>query len=143
MKDLKLPPHSVEAEQAVLGGLMLDNQRWDDIADLLTSHDFYSRPHAVIWNVMVELSEQGLPMDLITLSEKMEIEGTLAPAAALRISLSCPKTPPARPISAPMRRSCASAPLCVSWSARQTKLLMLVIPRRGATVASCWIWPNR
>lgn len=77
MKDLKLPPHSVEAEQAVLGGLMLDNQRWDDIADLLTSHDFYSRPHAVIWNVMVELSEQGLPIDLITLSEKMEIEGTL------------------------------------------------------------------
>ncbi|HCZ4695532.1 TPA: replicative DNA helicase [Salmonella enterica subsp. enterica serovar Saintpaul str. CFSAN004147] len=77
MKDLKLPPHSVEAEQAVLGGLMLDNQRWDDIADLLTSHDFYSRPHAVIWNVMVELSEQGLPMDLITLSEKMETEGTL------------------------------------------------------------------
>lgn len=77
MKDLKLPPHSVEAEQAVLGGLMLDNQRWDDIADLLTSHDFYSRPHAVIWNVMVELSEQGLPMDLITLSEKMEIEGSL------------------------------------------------------------------
>ena len=56
---------------------MLDNQRWDDIADLLTSHDFYSRPHAVIWNVMVELSEQGLPMDLITLSEKMETEGTL------------------------------------------------------------------
>lgn len=77
MKDLKLPPHSVEAEQAVLGGLMLDNQRWDDIADILTCHDFYSRPHAVIWNVMVELSEQGLPMDLITLSEKMEIEGTL------------------------------------------------------------------
>lgn len=77
MKDLKLPPHSVEAEQAVLGGLMLDNQRWDDIADILTCHDFYSRPHAVIWNVMVELSEQGLPIDLITLSEKMEIEGTL------------------------------------------------------------------
>lgn len=77
MKDLKLPPHSVEAEQAVLGGLMLDNQRWDDIADILTCHDFYSRPHAVIWKVMVELSEQGLPMDLITLSEKMEIEGTL------------------------------------------------------------------
>lgn len=77
MVDTKAPPNSIEAEQAVLGGLMLDNQRWDDIADILTCHDFYSRPHAVIWNVMVELSEQGLPMDLITLSEKMEIEGTL------------------------------------------------------------------
>ncbi|EQA8340154.1 replicative DNA helicase [Klebsiella oxytoca] len=77
MVDSKAPPNSIEAEQAVLGGLMLDNQRWDDIADILTCHDFYSRPHAVIWNVMVELSEQGLPMDLITLSEKMEIEGTL------------------------------------------------------------------
>ncbi|HHT2833908.1 TPA: replicative DNA helicase [Klebsiella aerogenes] len=77
MVDTKAPPNSIEAEQAVLGGLMLDNQRWDDIADILTCHDFYSRAHAVIWNVMVELSEQGLPMDLITLSEKMEIEGAL------------------------------------------------------------------
>lgn len=78
MSDIKLPPHSLEAEQAVLGGLMLDNERWEIVADLLTSHDFYTRPHALIWNALTELSEQGQPMDLITLSEKMETEGNLS-----------------------------------------------------------------
>lgn len=109
MVDTKAPPNSIEAEQAVLGGLMLDNQRWDDIADILTCHDFYSRPHAVIWNVMVELSEQGLPMDLITLSEKWRSKARWTPAAVLPISPSCQKIPPAQPIFVLMQRSYASA----------------------------------
>lgn len=44
MEGLKLPPHSLEAEQSVLGGLMLDNERWDHVAERVVSNDFYSRP---------------------------------------------------------------------------------------------------
>lgn len=43
------PPHSISAEQAVLGGLMLDNDRWDDIATIVSADRFYSRPHGVIF----------------------------------------------------------------------------------------------
>ena len=42
---LKVPPHSLEAEQSVLGGLLLDNERWDSVAEKVVAGDFYSRPH--------------------------------------------------------------------------------------------------
>ena len=45
----KLPPHSIEAEQAVLGSLMIDNQRWDRVAETITERDFYSRHHQLIF----------------------------------------------------------------------------------------------
>ncbi|WP_108652319.1 replicative DNA helicase [Dongshaea marina] len=67
--DLKLPPHSFEAEQSVLGGLMLDNQAWDRVAELITSQDFYSKPHRLIFQAMAQLAESGRPIDLITLQE--------------------------------------------------------------------------
>ena len=44
MEGLKLPPHSLEAEQSVLGGLMLDNERWDNVSERVASNDFFSRP---------------------------------------------------------------------------------------------------
>ncbi|STE89308.1 replicative DNA helicase [Escherichia coli] len=46
---LKVPPHSIEAEQSVLGGLMLDNERWDDVAERVVADDFYTRPHRHIF----------------------------------------------------------------------------------------------
>ncbi|MDH5359485.1 MAG: replicative DNA helicase [Gammaproteobacteria bacterium] len=66
---LKVPPHSIEAEQSVLGGLMLDNATWDQIADLLTEDDFYRRDHRLIYRAISELGEIGTPFDVITLSE--------------------------------------------------------------------------
>uniref|UniRef100_A0A7M2QMG4 DNA 5'-3' helicase n=1 Tax=feces metagenome TaxID=1861841 RepID=A0A7M2QMG4_9ZZZZ len=77
MSDMKLPPHALEAEQAVLGGLMLDNERWEVVSDLLTQHDFYTRAHMRIWSALASLSEAGKPLDLITLAEKLESEGAL------------------------------------------------------------------
>lgn len=47
-----LPPHSIESEQSVLGGLMLDNDRWDDIATIVSADNFYVRPHQLIFNAM-------------------------------------------------------------------------------------------
>lgn len=74
---LKVPPHSIEAEQSVLGGLMLDNERWDDVAERVVADDFYTRPHRHIFTEMARLQESGSPIDLITLTESLERQGQL------------------------------------------------------------------
>ena len=74
---LKVPPHSIEAEQSVFGGLMLDNERWDDVAERVVADDFYTRPHRHIFTEMHRLQEMGKPIDLITLAESLEIQGQL------------------------------------------------------------------
>jgi replicative DNA helicase len=69
---LKVPPHSLEAEQSVLGGLMLDNQAWDTVAERLVADDFYRYEHRLTFNVMAGLAESGQPLDVVTLSEALE-----------------------------------------------------------------------
>jgi replicative DNA helicase len=69
---LRVPPHSLEAEQAVLGGLMLDNSTWDQIADRLDESDFYRGDHRLIFRAIRHLSENGQPFDLLTLAEWLE-----------------------------------------------------------------------
>ncbi|ROR13756.1 replicative DNA helicase [Erwinia sp. JUb26] len=78
MEGLKLPPHSLEAEQSVLGGLMLDNERWDNVAERVVAKDFFSRPHRMIFAEMQRLLELGKPIDLITLSESLETKSELS-----------------------------------------------------------------
>lgn len=75
---LRLPPHSVQAEQSVLGGLMLDNQTWDQIADRVTEGDFYNREHRQIFNAISLLADQGQPIDVVTIAEELERLGELA-----------------------------------------------------------------
>ncbi|AVJ19541.1 replicative DNA helicase [Serratia rhizosphaerae] len=77
MEGLKMPPHSLEAEQSVLGGLMLDNERWDNVAERVVANDFFSRPHRLIFTEMQRLLEMSKPIDLITLSESLEQRGDL------------------------------------------------------------------
>ncbi|EGL4349080.1 replicative DNA helicase [Salmonella enterica] len=77
VEGLKTPPHSIEAEQSVLGGLMLDNERWDTVAERVIAGDFFSRPHRLIFTEMQRLFESGKPIDLITLSESLELQGQL------------------------------------------------------------------
>ncbi|MCE2570644.1 replicative DNA helicase [Motilimonas eburnea] len=72
VSSLKVPPHSFEAEQSVLGGVMLDNQAWDRVAEAVVDKDFYSRPHRLIFQVMESLANAGDPIDLITVSELLE-----------------------------------------------------------------------
>ncbi len=69
---LKVPPHAIDAEQAVLGGLMLDNHAWDHIADRIVEHDFYRLDHRTIYRVMADLVLQSKPLDIITVSEALE-----------------------------------------------------------------------
>ncbi len=66
---VKVPPHSIEAEQSVLGGILLDNRAWDDLADILVENDFYRHDHRLIYRVMSRLSAQDKPIDVLTVSD--------------------------------------------------------------------------
>ncbi|WP_040551600.1 replicative DNA helicase [Rheinheimera nanhaiensis] len=69
---VKMPPHSIEAEQSVLGGLMLDNEAWDRVAEKVVEQDFYLRAHRFIFAAMSRLAEASQPIDIITVSENLE-----------------------------------------------------------------------
>ncbi|GAB4357444.1 MAG: replicative DNA helicase [Immundisolibacter sp.] len=69
---LKVPPHSIEAEQSVLGGLLLEGTAWDQVADRLTEEDFYRQDHRLIFSAIRRVHEQGRPCDLITVAECLE-----------------------------------------------------------------------
>ncbi len=74
---LRLPPHSVEAEQSVLGGLMLDAAAWDQIADRVIADDFYRNDHRLIFEAVAGLIERSQPCDAVTLSGHLEAKGIL------------------------------------------------------------------
>ncbi|OLQ85086.1 replicative DNA helicase [Vibrio ponticus] len=74
---IKAPPHSLEAEQSVIGGLLLDNERWDTVAERVVARDFYSRPHRIIFEAVQRILEDSKPLDLITLSEYLELHENL------------------------------------------------------------------
>ncbi|MEJ2602003.1 MAG: replicative DNA helicase [Gammaproteobacteria bacterium] len=80
---LRVPPHSVEAEQSLLGGLMLDNSAWDKVADVLIADDFYRKDHRLIFSAIGRLAEHGKPADAVTLSEYLDNKGELADAGGL------------------------------------------------------------
>lgn len=79
----KAPPYSVEAEQSVLGGLMLDNRWWDDLADKLGAEDFYREDHQLIYRAIAELASGRRPCDFITLSEHLKSRGQLEDAGGI------------------------------------------------------------
>jgi len=79
----QVPPHSKQAEQSVLGGLLLDNRAWDEIADLISEDDFYQSYHRLIFVASRRLIEKGDPCDVITLSELLESQGQLEDVGGL------------------------------------------------------------
>jgi len=86
---LKLPPHSLDAEQSILGGLLLDNEAADRIGDIVSEDDFYSEAHRIIYRHIAALGSEGKPVDVVTLSEalhstqKLDYVGGLAYLGAL------------------------------------------------------------
>ncbi len=72
---LRVPPHSIEAEQSVLGGLMLDNSAWDRAGDLLTDSDFYRYEHKAIYKAIGDLVANTKPADVITVFEQLQMHG--------------------------------------------------------------------
>jgi replicative DNA helicase len=89
LDQLKLPPHSLEAEQSVLGGLMLDNDAADRIGDVVNADDFYSDAHRIVYRHVTQLIAEGKPADVVTVSEalastqKLDYVGGLAYLGAL------------------------------------------------------------
>ena len=77
---LKVPPHSIEAEQSFLGGLMLDEIAWFKTSDKVRPEDFYRPAHRIIFEVMGELAEQNSPLDEVILSEALSSRGLLEKA---------------------------------------------------------------
>ena len=74
-EQVSIPPHSTEAEQAVLGGIMLSNQYWDSIAERVITEDFYTFAHKAIFQTMEELMRNQTPIDLITLDQALKAKG--------------------------------------------------------------------
>ncbi|MCH8060788.1 MAG: replicative DNA helicase, partial [Proteobacteria bacterium] len=80
---LKVPPNSIEAEQSLLGGLMLDHESWDKIADVVTVHDFYRKDHRLIFAAIASLSDAANPCDVVTVSEHLDNRGELEESGGL------------------------------------------------------------
>ncbi len=74
---LRLPPHSIEAEQSLLGGLMLDSSAWDQVADRVSADDFYRQDHRLIFDAAAGLINRGQPCDAVTISTHLESQGVL------------------------------------------------------------------
>ncbi|HNR91557.1 MAG TPA: replicative DNA helicase [Dokdonella sp.] len=72
---LRVPPHSIEAEQAVLGGLMLAPDAWERVADRINEEDFYRRDHRLIFRAINELAAKDMPCDAVTLGEWFQTQG--------------------------------------------------------------------
>ena len=80
---LRIPPHSLEGESSVLGGLLLDNSAWDRVADLLTDSDFYRFEHRLIYAAVGTLINATRPADVITVFEALQNQGKAEEAGGL------------------------------------------------------------
>ncbi len=72
IKNAKIPPNSIESEQSVLGGLLLHNETWDRVADILTDADFYNASHRIIFNAISTLLQHDQPADILTVKEQVK-----------------------------------------------------------------------
>ena len=84
VEKLKVPPHSIEAEQSVLGSMLIDPESWDKVAELVTDTDFYNRSHQIIFRAIIRLLNNSNPVDLITVSEELEKHDELEDAGGDR-----------------------------------------------------------
>jgi replicative DNA helicase len=81
---LRIPPHSIEAEQSVIGGLMLDNTAFEKVADLIGENDFYRYDHRLIWTQVSKLIEKSHPADVLTVFEALKSSGKVDDAGGLQ-----------------------------------------------------------
>ena len=80
---LRIPPHSVEAEQAVLGGVLIDNDAWDRIAGILNAAHFYRNDHRAVFDAVSGLCDEGRPCDAVTVAERLDRDGQLESSGGL------------------------------------------------------------
>ena len=73
----RIPPHSIEAEESVIGGVLLDNEAYDRVADVIRVEDFYVERHARVFSALASLSESAQPMDVVTVAERLKQRGEI------------------------------------------------------------------
>ncbi|HIG07189.1 MAG: replicative DNA helicase [Methylococcales bacterium] len=101
VESLKVPPNSIQAEQAVLGGLMLDNEGWDKVAENVTEEDFYRKEHRYIFRAISQLASKMEPFDVVTVSEMLETMGEIDTVGGLAyVGMLAKDTPTAANIDA-------------------------------------------
>lgn len=83
LENLRVPPHSLEAEQSVLGGLLLDNTAWDRVADVMVEGDLYRHDHRLIFQHIIKLIDQQKPADVVTVYESLQTSGKTDDAGGL------------------------------------------------------------
>lgn len=83
LDQLRVPPHSVEAEQSVIGGLLLENEALDKVADILSPNDFYRHDHKTIYLHIAKLVEHNKPADIVTVAESLENNAELSEVGGL------------------------------------------------------------
>lgn len=98
----KVPPHSLEAEQSVLGALMLDHRAWDHIADRISTDDFYRNEHRAIFDAIIKLVSRAQPFDVLTIAETLKTDQklTLLPSGEAYLYELAQNTPSAANITA-------------------------------------------
>ena len=115
---LSLPPHSTEAEQSVLGGLMLENSAWDRIADVVSGEDFYRHEHRLIFRAIANLINESRPADIITVQESLERNEELEAAGGFNYLITLAQNTPSaaniRRYAEIVRRTFHHAPACRS-----------------------------
>jgi len=94
LSDIRVPPHSIEAEQSVLGGLMIDDQAWDKVVELLSPEDFYRADHSFIYKAMFSVIDKNTPIDVITISEMLTSMNQLDKAGGMPYLLELAKNTP-------------------------------------------------
>lgn len=80
MDQINVAPHSIEAEQAILGGIMLDSRMLDDVAEKIQPSDFYNKTHEIIFSQMLQLAKESQPVDLLTIDQALKDKGILEDA---------------------------------------------------------------
>ncbi|HGX92084.1 MAG TPA: replicative DNA helicase [Candidatus Tenderia sp.] len=82
-EQFKVPPHSMEAEQSLLGGLMLENSAWEQVGEVVAEGDFYRKDHRLIFQAIRHLADENTPFDVVTLSEWLDKRNELQTAGGL------------------------------------------------------------
>ena len=94
IRNLALPPHSIEAEQSMLGGLLLENSAYERVADVLTDDDFYRHEHKLIYRAISTLINENRPADIITVQEVLERNDQLSHAGGFEYLLTLAQSTP-------------------------------------------------
>ena len=82
-KMIKQPPQSIEAEQSVIGGLILDSSVWDDVSEKVSHTDFYRNDHQLIFKAIGSLTDESKPVDIVTVQEILLGRGELDECGSL------------------------------------------------------------